>query len=170
MSASRRPGGLIFLGIVAAGYALLALKSPAQAQQALYASAQILWKLLPMLAVVIVLLGLFQYLLNPRALSRHLGSESGAKAWLIAAAGGVLSHGPSYVWYPMLADLRARGVRDGLIAAFLYVRAIKLPWLPVMVDYFGWTFTLTLSAVLLLFGVVQGVLMERLEGQRAQQE
>lgn len=28
-------------------------------------------------------------------------------------------------------------VRDGLIATFFYARAIKLPLLPLMIDYFG---------------------------------
>ena len=79
-----------------------------------------------------------------------------------AVAGGILSHGPSYVWYPLLQELRSHGTRDGLVVTFLYVRAIKLPWLPVMVDYFGWSFTLLLSLFLILFGLLQGWLAERL--------
>jgi len=158
-----KPSGLYFLAGVAVCYVLLFFFAPEGAAAALNASLTILVKLLPVLLVVIVLLGVINYFVNPKALSKHLGRESGARAWLLAVAGGVLSHGPSYVWYPMLADLRSHGVRDGLLVTFLYVRAIKLPWLPVMIDYFGWAFTLLLSAYLILFGLLQGWIVARLD-------
>ena len=155
-----RPSGVYFLAAVAALYGILFLVSTEKAAASFSASMGILVKLLPVLGLVIVLLGVMQHYLNVRALSKHLGQESGVRAWLLAVAGGIISHGPSYVWYPLLQELRAHGTRDGLIVAFLYVRAIKLPWLPVMLDYFGWHFTLWLSLYLILFGLLQGWIVE----------
>jgi uncharacterized membrane protein YraQ (UPF0718 family) len=155
-----KPSGLYFLAVVVGCYLLLFFLSPDKTAASLAKSAAILAKLLPVLLVVIVLLGLINHFFNAKALSKHLGRESGVRAWLLAVAGGILSHGPSYIWYPMLADLRTRGVREGLVATFLYVRAIKLPWLPVMVDYFGWQFTALLSLYLILFGLLQGKVIE----------
>ena len=32
------------------------------------------------------------------------------KGWSIALFGGILSHGPGYIWYLMLQELREKGV------------------------------------------------------------
>ena len=161
--AGPKPSGLYFLAAVGMLYGVLFVVSTDKAVASLMASGTILLKLLPVLCVVILLLGVMQYFLNAKALSKHLGRESGPRAWLLAAAGGIISHGPSYIWYPLLQDLRTHGARDGLIVTFLYVRAIKLPWLPVMVDYFGWPFTLFLTLYLILFGLIQGWITELLQ-------
>jgi uncharacterized membrane protein YraQ (UPF0718 family) len=55
------------------------------------------------------------------------------------------------------------GLRGWLIAAFIYVRAIKLPWIPLMVEYFGWPFTIIISLYLIIAGVVQGMLIDLFE-------
>jgi len=47
------------------------------------------------------------------------------------------------------------------LSVLLSVRAMKLPWLPLMVDYFGWLFTVVLTIVLIVAGIVQGMMMER---------
>ena len=162
---AKRPTGLYFLGGVLALYAVLLIMSGDKAREALASSAVILGKLLPILIVVVLLLGLFAHYFKPGKFAKHLGGEAGWRAWAYALAGGILSHGPSYVWYPLLQELRSHGTRDGLVVTFLYVRAIKLPWLPVMVDYFGWSFTLLLSLFLILFGLLQGWLVERIAHQ-----
>lgn len=107
------------------------------------------------------MLGVLNYFFKPGTIARYLGRKSGLRGWMIAVISGILSHGPSYVWYQMLSDLRSHGARDGLIVTFIYVRAIKLPWLPLMIDYFGWLFTVVLAIVLIVAGIVQGMMMER---------
>lgn len=158
--ASAKISGLYFLPLVLLAYLLLFITDPGQASAALERSWHILAKLLPVLAVVIVLLGLFSYFFNPKKVGRYLGKGSGLRGWLIAVAGGILSHGPSYIWFPLLSDLRKDGTKAGLIAAFIYVRAIKLPWIPVMVEYFGWPFTVIISVYLIVAGVLQGLLID----------
>ncbi len=160
---SSKISGKYFLPAVLLIYLLFYLSAPEAAEEAFLKSIHILLKLLPILLVVIVLLGTFNYFFKPRAIAKNLGEESGARGWAIAVVGGILSHGPSYVWYQMLSDLRNHGAKDGLIVTFIYVRAIKLPWLPVMIDYFGWLFTIVVSLVLIVAGVVQGMIMERLD-------
>jgi uncharacterized membrane protein YraQ (UPF0718 family) len=152
--------GIYFLALVLLAYLLLFGTTPDKALAALAESWQVLAKLLPALIVVIVLLGLFNYFFNPKKMARFLGSESGLRGWLIAVAGGILSHGPAYIWFPLLSDLRGHGTKMGLIAAFIYVRAIKLPWIPLMVEYFGWPFTIIISLYLIVGGVVQGLLID----------
>ncbi len=145
-------------------YAILLFVNQATALSALLKSSQVLLKILPIIAVVILFTALLNYFLQPKQVARHLGHESGARAWLWSLLAGLISHGPMYAWYPMLEDLRRHGMRDGLIVVFFYSRAIKIPLLPMMVDYFGWGFTLVLSFYILTGALIQGWLLECFDG------
>lgn len=145
-------------------YGVLFFINSETALSALQKGTAILVKILPIIAVVILFTALLNYFLRPGKIADHLGRESGVKAWLWTLAAGVLSHGPIYVWYPLLEDLRRHGMRDGLIVAFFASRTIKIPLLPMMIDYFGWAFTLVLSFYILIGALVQGLVLELFEG------
>lgn len=141
-------------------YAGLLVLDAGTACMAVQKTARIFLRILPVLLGVVLLTAVINYFLRPAQIARHLGQKSGIKGWIWALCGGLLSHGPMYAWYPLLEDLRAQGTRDGLLAAFFAARAVKLPLLPVMIDYFGWIFTLVLSVYIVLGAVVQGRLLE----------
>jgi uncharacterized membrane protein YraQ (UPF0718 family) len=92
---------------------------------------------------------------------KFLGEKSGIKGFIFAVIGGILSLGPIYMWYPMLFDLRKKGMKSSLIAIFLYNRAIKIPLLPMMIYYFGPMFTLILTIYMIIFSVINGLIVER---------
>lgn len=155
--------GSYFLFLVLAAYLGLYIFNSKTALLALEKSASVLIKVLPVFAVVMIFTALLNYALQPKTIVKHLGEESGAKGWLVALLAGVISHGPMYVWYPMIDDLRNHGLRDGLITVFFYARAIKLPLLPLMIDYFGLAFTLILSLYILIGALLQGWILELLK-------
>ena len=155
--------GNFLILLVFAAYIVLFLFNSHTALLALQNSARIVLKILPIFAFVIVLTALLNYVLQPKQIIKHLGKKSGAKGWLVALLAGVISHGPMYAWYPMIEDLRSHGLRDGLIVVFFYARAIKLPLLPLMIDYFGVSFTLILSFYILIGSLIQGWILEELE-------
>ena len=155
-------GNYLFLTVIIF-YGVLFFANSEAALSSLQKSGTVLLKILPIIAVVILFTALLNYFLQPRQFADHLGRESGAMGWLWALAAGVISHGPMYAWYPLLEDLRSHGMRDGLIVAFFASRAIKVPLLPMMIDYFGWRFTLVLSFYILIGALVQGWLMELIE-------
>ncbi len=155
-------GKYLFL-VVLILYSVLLFVSSETARLALEKSGTVLLKILPIIAVVILFTALLNYFLQPKQVASHLGRESGAMGWLWALAAGVISHGPMYAWYPLLEDLRSHGMRDGLIVVFFTARAIKVPLLPMMIDYFGWAFTLVLSFYILFGALIQGWLLEFLE-------
>lgn len=154
--------GRYLLLLVTLGYALLYYFYPDKTLQALLKSLSTLLHLLPVFLVVIVLMGIFTALMNAKKVSKLLGKQSGIKGWLIALTGGILSHGSSYIWYQMLVDLREQKVKDGLIVTFLYTRAIKLPWLPLMVSYFGYAFTMLLMFYIIIGALIQGLIIEKI--------
>ena len=161
---TKRPGrsGTILLALTVLLYAAAALFAPDKAFAALEESAGIFAKIFPILLAVFFLTALLNTFIRPKSVAKHLGTGSRTRGWLIALLGGVLSHGPGYVWYPMLSDLRTHGARDGLVVAFFYARAIKLPWLPVMVSYFGLTFTFVLCFYILAGAWLQGIIADKL--------
>lgn len=116
----------------------------------------------PVLLIVFFLIALINSFIKPKTIANQLGKESGFKGWIFALARGILSHGSSYIWYPVLSELKDHGARSGLIVAFLYARAIKLPWLPVMVSYFGIAFTLVLTFYILLGAWIQGLIADKI--------
>jgi len=155
-------GGWIFLAIVLAIYGLAALIDPSLTGQALGFFARAMRQVLPVLGLVFALLYVADLLLTPQRIRRHLGEGAGARGWVASVVGGVLSMGPIYAWYTVLGDLRRKGMRTGLMAAFLYARAVKPPLLPLMVHYFGLVFTAVLCLYLVVFSVINGILVEKL--------
>lgn len=154
-------GGWIFLAVVTGLYGFVGLSSPAIALEALSAFGSLLVRVLPVLLLVFGLLFLAGLLLERAWLVRNLGRSSGAGGWALAVLCGILSAGPLYAWYPLLGELKQKGVSGALIAAFLYSRALKLPLLPLMAHYFGLTYTIVLSVCIVAFSVVSGLLMKR---------
>jgi uncharacterized membrane protein YraQ (UPF0718 family) len=158
----RRRGGWLFLLLVLIAYGLTGLLQPETAARAVAHFRQVMSQVLPVLGIVFVLLFIANLLLQPRWIKRYLGREAGLKGWLTAVASGIISVGPVYAWYTLLGELRAKGMRTGLVASFLYSRAVKLPLLPLMIHYFGLAYTLVLCFYLVVFAVIQGILVEKL--------
>jgi uncharacterized membrane protein YraQ (UPF0718 family) len=166
----RSDGGWWFLAIVVALYLLLGVSDTALAAEALALFTKVLGQVVPALALVWLLLFLAELLLDKKRVRQHLGKGSGLRGWLGALFAGVFAVGPIYGWYAVLAELRQKGMRDALIATFLYSRALKLPLLPLMVHYFGLAYTVTLSLGILLFALLNGLLLERLLGGSPQEK
>lgn len=156
-------GGWIFLLATLSVYGVIAAVSAETAFRAAEFSLRVMHDIWPVLVIVFCLLLAANLLLEPKWVKRNLGTESGMKGWLVAALGGVLAAGPVYVWYALLGELRGKGMRMPLAAVFLYSRAVKIPLLPILIHYFGVTYTCVLCAYLLLFSIVSGVLMLTIE-------
>jgi uncharacterized membrane protein YraQ (UPF0718 family) len=154
--------GEAFLFLVAMGYVILGIFDFVLLKDVLTVLIRLIVQIAPILLIVFVVMFLTNLFFENKSVSRFLGKGSGFQGWMVAITGGIVSSGPIYMWYPLLSDLKEKGMEDTLIAAFLYNRAIKIPLLPMMVHYFGWDFTLTLSIYMILFSVVNGVVVQRL--------
>ena len=155
--------GKYFLVIVVILYGLLFIVNSHAVQLALQKSGNILGKIVPILLVVILLTSLLNFFLRPKQIAKHLGQDSGVKGWYWALAAGVVSHGPMYAWYPLLEDIRSHGMKDAFIVVFFASRTIKIPLLPIMIDYFGLTFTIVLSLYIIIGALIQGLIFDILQ-------
>ena len=120
----------------------------------------------PVFIVIFVLMIFSNYFITYEFVMKHLGKK-GIKRWLYVIIAGILSSGPIYMWYPLLKDLKDKGLSSGLIATFLYNRAIKIPMIPIALVYFSLKYVIVLLIVMIVVSVVQGIVIEFLEKDNA---
>ena len=156
--------GVYFLGAVFFLYFLLFLFKPGNIIAAIKASTDMFIHILPAFVLIVLLMGIVNHFVKPKTVSKYVGKSSGIKGWLLAICTGILSHGPIYAWYPLLRRLRDQGMKSSLIAVFLYNRSIKIPLLPVIIYYFGPTFVVMLAIYSVIASVVQGHIVQAIEG------
>ena len=161
----RVSGPYRFLLAVLGAYILVGFLQPELVLVALRGFAGMILRVIPILGVVFVFLFGIN-LFGPERIRKLLGRESGWKGWLIAAAAGIFISGPPYLLYPMLGELRKQGVRDAFLGVILYNRNVKIPFVPVMVYYFGAPYTLVLSIYIILFAFLNGKILELLLARR----
>ncbi len=155
--------GIYFLAVVLLLYFCTAFFQPENIQKSITMSKNMLIHILPVLLLIVCLMGIINYFVNPKAVSKYVGKGSGIKGYFFAIAAGILSHGPIYAWYPLMRDLRNQGMKSGLIAIFLYSRAIKIPLLPMLIYYFGIQFVVILTFYMIIAAILQGEIIQMIE-------
>lgn len=116
---------------------------------ALKMSGSILLQIAIPLLIAFIIMVVLNFFSGQEKVSRFLGRRRGIAGIAFSSLAGILSMGPVYAWYPLLKGLREKNVSDFHLANFLSNRAVKPFLLPVMVFYFGWTYTLILNMLIL---------------------
>lgn len=153
-------GPWIFMGITLLLFLAVYLFDKGKASQVAPRFYHLAVEILPMLLVVFVLMVLINLFLKPAVLVKYMGKDAGVKGWIIAIIAGIISVGAIYLWFPILKNMMDKGARPGLVATFLYNRGIKLPWLPLMIFYFGMKYVIILTFVTILTSILQGIIMD----------
>lgn len=154
--------GWYFLLIVIIVYIIAGIIKPAAILPSLNFLLGIFKNIWWVFLLVFALLAVMNYYVMPKHVYKYLSKSSGAKGWLMAIAGGIISTGPIYMWYPLLNELQKHGTRTGLIVAFLYNRAIKPALIPLLIFYFGLTYTIVLTIVMIVMSIIQGIIVEKI--------
>ncbi len=111
-------------------------------------------QIFPIFLFIFVLMVIVNKYINRAFILKHIRGNK-IKSWIFIILGGIISTGPPYLWYPLLKELKEKGVHDGEIAAFLYNRSIKPAFFPLMILYFGLQYTITLSFVVIFLSFFQ---------------
>ena len=164
MTSEKSPAGWYFLLGVILLYIIISIFKIETILLSLQFFVDIIVKILPVLVLIFVLMALTNYYIRPKMLVKLMGKGSGIKGWAISIIAGIISSGPIYMWYPLLSDLQRQGMRNGLIAGFLYNRAVKIPLLPLLIMYFGLVYTIVLMIVMIIMSVFQGIVVEKIVG------
>lgn len=116
-------------------------------------------KIIPILFLLVFINFLINKYFDSKLIVKYLGKESGLKGWILAIISGILVSGPPYILFPLLKDLKKKGMSNALLAVFLYNRNVKIPFLPVMIYYFGFTYTIIVSFYIIIFSIFNGLLI-----------
>ena len=152
--------GFPFLIVVVFLYIILSFFHPEITLKSLQATGKLFIKIVPVLLVLIIIMGIADYFSDPNLMKRLLGKGSGVKGWVIAIITGIISAGPIYLWFPFLKELKSKGMKNSLVAVFLYNRAIKIPLIPIIIYYFGFKFVIIMLIWMILASIIEGILME----------
>ncbi len=156
-------GTWIFLIIVILLLIIVAILNPSKFLETLNYFLNIIIKIIPFLIILFLLMFLINYFITPKFVKKHLIESKKHLKWIYSIIFGIISTGPIYMWYPLLADLKEKGITSGMIATFLYARAIKPALIPLMIVYFGWIYTLLFIIFIIIFSFIQGILIGKWE-------
>lgn len=131
-----------------------------KATQALRYFLTLLLRLFPVFAIVVLFMFLVNVFVDKSTVKRWFREGVSLRGWVIAIISGIISTGPIYMWYPLLGELKRRGLKSRYIACFLYNRAIKIPLVPFLIYYFGVPITILLTLYMIIFSVLNGLLVE----------
>jgi uncharacterized membrane protein YraQ (UPF0718 family) len=120
---------------------------------------KIIIEILPILVFVYVFMVVFNFIDEKKMKAKIDGAPNGMK-YLLMGGLGTLSHGPIYAWYPLLKDLKKKGLSQGTIATFLYARGIKLTLLPMLVSFFDLKFAIILTVTTFVFAIIEGLIID----------
>ncbi len=151
---SNNKGNLLFLGFTLILYLLTFLINKELFFKSLNFSIKLFSQIIPMLFFVFILIFITNMIdLKITKTREFLGS----------IVFGIISSGPIYAWYPFLKQMREKGASLGAIASFLYAKAIKIPFLPFLIYYFGVKYSVIFVIILLLFSILEYFLFNFLE-------
>ncbi|MCD6109661.1 hypothetical protein J7J83_02800 [bacterium] len=148
--------------IVALIYLIFGILNPPAITKAFNTFLKISWGVIPVLLIVFFLMFITNMFVNAKKFTKELEHKAGIKNYILAILLGILSAGPIYMWYPLLADMKEHGVHDSLIAIFLYNRAVKIPLLPMMIYYFGTPYVIILSCLMIVASVINGLIIDKI--------
>jgi uncharacterized membrane protein YraQ (UPF0718 family) len=113
-------------------------------------------EVIPVLVIVFVLTFLANIWLTNKKANKLLTKKASFLQYMSAIVLGILSSGPIYMWYPLLSELKEKGLKNSLIAIFLYNRAVKIPLIPMIIYYFGLPFLLITTFFMIIFSLING--------------
>jgi uncharacterized membrane protein YraQ (UPF0718 family) len=118
-------------------------------------------EVIPILFIVFILTFLANIWLTNKKATKLLTQKAGPLQYITAVMLGILSSGPIYMWYPLLSELKEKGLKNSLIAIFLYNRAVKIQLIPIIIYYFGLPFLLITTFSMIIFSLINGYLVAK---------
>lgn len=141
-------------------YAWAFYVDPERAGRALTIGARTLASVALLIVSVMGLVGLTQVWISRERVAGLLGHEAGFKALLISALCGTVLIGPAYLIFPLLMSIHRQGARWAVIGTVLAAYAVKIPMIPLEIEFLGWGFSLARSLLTILFAIPCGLALE----------
>ena len=159
-----------FFTFVVVGFLILWGIAPSLAIGAITKAVLLLKKMYVSLILVFVFMYLFNIFVTDKVIKKHLHGKVGIQKYLIVSVIGILSSGPIYMWFAYLSSMKKQGMNDGLISIFLYTRAIKIPLLPLMVQYFSLKVTIVITILIFISSFINAAFVNLLNNQQSHEK
>lgn len=122
------------------------------------------WKsfenILPQFIIIILAIGMILSVVNSNTISAIIGNESGFFGLFIATAIGAITLVPSFVAFPLAANLLENGAGYMQIAAFISsLMMVGFITIPLEKKYFLTKATLSRNGLALVFSLIVGLIM-----------
>lgn len=130
------------------------------AVKALASGGRVFLSVVLIIVSVFGILGLFQVWVDKKKVAAHLGERAGLGTIVLGAAFGTVLIGPVYVIFPLLFAIRAHGARWAVVTAILTAWAVKIPMVPLEVQFLGWRFALVRTVLTFIGAIIMGFLVE----------
>ena len=150
----------IFLAISIIAYLIAILISPEKSGLLNKNIFNLMLKILPVLVLIFLFMFILEIFFPIKKMSDILKKQKNAVLWGVAIFTGILSTGSVYLWYPILKELKENGVKQEILAVFIFNRAIKLQLLPMMIIYFGLKYVIILTIVMILISIPYGIVFK----------
>jgi len=165
MKSSNKPKtklkGIPFLFIIVAIYIILYFINKKKTLESLHHFGKNTLIIAFIFIFVILLTATINYYYPKEKITKILKGKATYKTYLISLLAGIISHGPIFAWYPLLENIKDKGLSNGAIVIFVYGKAIKLSLLPVMIGFFGQLYTIIFMIYIAIAALIQGYIYDK---------
>ena len=110
--------------------------------------------------LIFLLIFVIDLFIDKKLILKLFKKENIVFSWIFIIVAGIMSMGPIYMWYPILNELKSKGLSNKFITGFLYNRSIKIPLIIPLVTVFGLKLVLILLPILVVFSIINGYVVE----------
>jgi uncharacterized membrane protein YraQ (UPF0718 family) len=154
-------GSWLFLGSVLIIYLLALLFARQKILDAIIIDFRITIQMIFPLIIAFIIMTVVNLYIGASKVIEFIGNRIGVRGILFSSLAGIISMGPIYAWYPMLKDLMDKGVPSFYICNFLGNRAIKPFLLPVMILFFGLTYTIVFNCTVWVSSIMVSYILSK---------
>ncbi len=152
--------GILYVILIVLAYGVAWRRDREKTRLSLAAAGRSLRSMVPILAAIFALVGLFEVFLPPALIERWLGAASGTTALLAGGLLGAVAIGPPAAAFPLAGTLLQSGAWPPAVAAFIVSwLLVGIVTLPFEASVFGVRFALVRNSLCLAAALAIGLLI-----------
>lgn len=115
-------------------------------------------QILLVLVIVFIFMFVLNLILEKDIIKNKIKNSKSSTKYIFSIIWWIFSTGPVYLWYPFLKQLHDNWLNYWHLASFIYARAVKIPFLIIMIFYFWLKYTIIFNITLVLLALIVWIL------------
>ncbi len=152
---------VIFVNVFASSCLIVAfIKDRKKTKQSLIMAIKSIFRILPIILIMIILIGLLLGFLQSGLITRIIGKQSGFSGVFFAALFGTIMHIPALISFPLAASLLKSGASITAVAAFVTtLTMVGTIMLPLEIKELGKEITLFRNGISFIIAIIIALIM-----------